>query len=329
MQRLTPELASRFAQAALGHVEREYPNKLDHVLLGDADAQTPSALHPLFFGSFDWHSCVHGYWLLARLLALQPELPAAAAIQALFTRRITPAAVAAESAYLERSSSRGFERPYGWAWLLALAQALPEPHATTLRPLATAFAARFQTYLPSLTYPLRAGTHGNTAFALVLALTHPDPALHSVIRSRAHHWFGADRDCPGWEPSGDDFLSSALIEALCMAHILPGSAFSDWLAGFLPRLEAGEPAALFRPATVSDRSDGKLAHLDGTNLSRAWCMRALANRVPSLAPPLLQAADAHIAASLPHVTGDYMGEHWLASFALLALEGLPGSAASG
>ena len=320
MHRLTPALASRFAEAALGHVEREYPNKLDHVLASSADVQPPRALHPVFFGSFDWHSCVHGYWLLARLLRLQPTLPQAGAIQALLARRITAEAVAGELAYLERPEARGFERPYGWAWLLALAQALPEPHAATLQPLARAFARRFESDLPKLTYPIRAGTHANTAFALVLAADDPDPALQALIRARAQDWFGADRDCPAWEPCGDDFLSSALIEALCMARLLPGDRFAPWLAGFLPRLAAGEPATLFHPATVSDRSDGKLAHLDGTNFSRAWCFRALATRLPALSTRLLPAADAHIAASLPHVTGDYMGEHWLATFALLALE---------
>ena len=321
MHRLTPTLASQFAQAALGHVEREYPNKLDHMLAGPADMQPPRALHPLFFGSFDWHSCVHGYWLLARLLRLQPALPEAAAIQALFARRITAEAVAGECAYLARPSARGFERPYGWAWLLALAQALPEPHAATLRPLTDAFATRLEAYLPKLTYPIRAGTHANTAFALVLALPYSNPALQALIRARASNWFGTDRDCPAWEPCGDDFLSSALIEALCMARVLPAEQFGAWLAGFLPRLGMGEPASLFQPAEVSDRSDGKLAHLDGTNFSRAWCFRALAASVPALAARLLPAADAHIEASLPHVTGDYMGEHWLASFALLALEG--------
>ena len=321
MQRLTPALASRFAQAALGHVEREYPNKLDHVLASPSDVQPPRALHPLFFGSFDWHSCVHGYWLLARLLRLQPGLPEAPAIRELFLRRITAAAVAGERAYLQRPSARGFERSYGWAWLLALSQALPELHAATLQPLAAAFAERFHGYLPKLTYPIRAGTHANTAFALTLASFYPDGALQALIRARASDWFGADRDCPAWEPCGDDFLSSALIEATCMARVLPPAEFGGWLAGFLPRLGAGEPASLFRPAEVSDRSDGKLAHLDGTNFTRAWGFRTLAARMPALAPRLLPAAEAHIEASLPHVTGDYMGEHWLASFALLALEG--------
>jgi hypothetical protein len=320
MQRLTADLASRFATAALGHVEREYPNKLDHVMAEEGDVQTPRALHPIFFGSLDWHSCVHGYWLLARLLRRVPDLPQAEAIRDLFARRITHDGVAGELAYLARPTSRGFERPYGWAWLLALSRELEGDAAATLRPLAMAFAARFRDFLPKLTYPIRTGTHFNTAFAMVLAF--PNAAEVPLVRERAQTWFGADRDCPAWEPGGDDFLSSALIEALFMSRVLPPAEFGVWLDGFLPRLAEGKPETLFRPAVVSDRSDGKLAHLDGTNLSRAWCFRALVDCVPSLAPVLLPAAELHLAASLPHVTGDYMGEHWLATFALLALEGL-------
>ncbi len=320
MQRLTPDLASHFARIALGHVEREYPNGISHVLAGPQDALTPRALHPVFYGSFDWHSCVHGYWLLARLLRVAPGLSEAAAIQALFARRITPEAVAGELAYFGRPTARGFERPYGWAWLLKLASELPASAATTLRPLTDAMVARFTDFLPRLTYPIRTGTHFNTAFALVLALDAADPALTALIQRRATDWFGADRDCPAWEPGGDDFLSSALTEALCMSRVLPAAAFRNWLDMFLPRLRLRQPTSLFQPATVSDRSDGKIAHLDGTNLSRAWCLRHLAATVPDLADTLLPSAEAHIAASLPHVAGDYMGEHWLATFALLALE---------
>lgn len=325
MQTLTPEIAAQFAATALGHVEREYPNKLDHVLTGDADAQGPRTLHPVFFGSFDWHSCVHGYWLLARLLRTVPNLPQAAAIRALFARRLTPEAVAGELAYLSRPSSIGFERPYGWAWLLMLSAELarhddPSP-AAALQPLASAFDGRFRTYLPKLTYPIRAGTHANTAFSVVLALEYADlhdPALASLLRRRAEDWFAADQDCPAWEPGGDDFLSSCLIEALCMARVLSSSAFASWFGQFLPRVQTGQPAALFIPATVSDRGDGKIAHLDGTNFTRAWCLRSLPPH-----PVLTAAAEAHIAASLPHIASDYMGEHWLATFALLALTATP------
>lgn len=320
MRELDLATASRFARIALGHVEREYPNKLDHVLDGPEDAKGPRALHPIFHGSFDWHSCVHGYWLLARLRRAFPELPERAAIERLFARQLTPENVAGELAYLARPSSRGFERPYGWAWLLMLAAELRIQGFGVLAPLADAFAARFTDWLPRATYPIRAGTHASSAFAVTLALSYADGPLASLLRDKARAWFANDRDCQAWEPSGDDFLSPALMEAECMRGVLPPDDFRPWLDAFLPRLGAREPRALFVPATVSDRSDGKIAHLDGLNLSRAWCFRGLAESVgPGLRAALLAAADAHLAASLPHVAGDYMGEHWLATFALLAL----------
>ena len=315
---LTSETAARFAGIALGHVRQEFPHKLDHVMDGPEDVLAPSELHPIFHGSFDWHSCVHGYWLLMRVRRLFPDLSVRARIDALFEEMLTPDRVAGELDYLDRAYSGGFERPYGWAWLLALhAEALRQEEpawAEALAPIAAAFAERFHLYLPRLTYPIRAGTHFNTAFALVLALEWAeanDEALAALIRARARAYFGNDRDCPGWEPGGDDFLSPALTEALLMRRVLGDGEFAAWYAAFLPRLDDGEPRTLFTPAFVSDRSDGKIAHLDGTNLSRAWCWRALGRP---------DAADAHLAASLPHVAGDYMGEHWLATFALLALE---------
>ncbi len=281
---LTEDLAERYAAVALGHVAREYPNKLDHVLEGPEDARTPRELHPIFHGSFDWHSCVHGFWTLARIFRLFPDNRRAGDIVALFDRSFTRPKVAQEVAYLTRLSAGGFERPYGWAWALMLAAELAradnEVWAEHYRPLERAFVARLEDFLPRLTYPVRAGTHGNTAFALVLAEEYArvagDAGLRELLRARARDWFGRDRDAPAWEPSGDDFLSPTLIEALCMKRLLPEDAFGAWFASFLPRLEAREPAALFEPAIVSDRSDGKIVHLDGVNLSRAWCMRALA-----------------------------------------------------
>jgi hypothetical protein len=236
--------------------------------------------------------------------------------------------VAGELAYLDRAYSGGFERPYGWAWLLALhgeAALQDRPDwAEALFPLAMAFGDRFEVYLPKLTYPIRTGTHANTAFALILALEWAQtrhPGLVRMIRQRALSWFGEDRNCPAWEPGGDDFLSSALIEALCMRRALDDGAFRTWISRFLPQLNDGVPTSLFTPATVSDRSDGKIAHLDGFNLSRAWCWRNLAGALePALAERARQSAQAHLDASLPHVEGDYMGEHWLATFALLALQ---------
>jgi hypothetical protein len=316
--RLTPETAARFAEIALGHVTREYPHKLDHVMDGPEDVLGPRYLHPIFFGSFDWHSCVHGYWLLLRVRRLFPDSPVATRIAALADEMLSPGNVEGELAYLDRAYTGGFERPYGWAWLLALhAEAQrheDRPWAQDLEPLARAFAERFHIYLPKLTYPIRVGTHFNSAFAMVLALEWAeanDGALAGLIRERARGWYGEDRDCQAWEPGGDEFLSPALTEALCMRRTLSEQQFRDWFARFLPKASAGEPRSLFTPAFVSDRSDGKIAHLDGLNLSRAWCWRALG---------FPEAAEAHIEASLPHVAGDYMGEHWLATFAMLALE---------
>lgn len=330
---LTPELAARFAALALGHVTREYPNKLDHVLRGAGDLRGPRALHPIFYGSFDWHSCVHGYWLLCTLLRTFPALPHAARIRALLDTHLTPANVAGELDYLDGAERATFERPYGWAWLLMLQAELSRHadddgrrRAETLAPLARAFAQRFLRYLPRATYPVRAGTHANSAFALALALEYAgrcrDDLLFGMVRDKARGWFGDDADYAPWEPSGEDFLSPALVEAECMRRMLRAPEFAAWLRRFLPRLARGEPAALFRPATVSDRTDGRIAHLDGLNLSRAWCFRSLAAALDAgdeRRAPLRAAADAHLRASLPHLAADYAGEHWLATFAVLAL----------
>jgi hypothetical protein len=313
------------AGIALAHVAKEYPHKLDHVLLCDEDAKPPRALHPLFFGSFDWHSCVHGWWMLLTLRRLISDTDEADQIAKLANDTFTRVKVAVELAYLDRPLSGGFERPYGWAWLLYLhleATRHSEDWASALEPLATAFAERLRAYLAILTYPIRVGTHFNTCFALVLSLEWADAfdrGLASAIRDRTRHWFGADRDCQAWEPGGDEFLSSALTEALCMARTHP-SLFPIWFEQFLPRVGAREPATLFMPAIVSDRSDGKIAHLDGLNLSRAWCWRGIAPLLPPTERSVAEAAaDEHLAAAMPHLSGDYMGEHWLASFALLAL----------
>ena len=325
---LDAPLAARLATIALGHVEREYPNKPGHVLNGPADARTPAALHPIFFGSYDWHSCVHAHWMLARLLRRFPGMAPAPSIRALFTRRLTAGAVAGEVAYLAAPGTRGFERPYGWGWLLALQAELArqpeEPWADILAPLAQAFAQRFRDFLPIATYPVRVGTHPNTAFGLLMAADAMASDL-PLLRATALRWYGADRDAPAWgEPSGDDFLSSTLVEAACMARLLPPADFAPWFGAFLPRIAEGQPATLFTPASVSDRTDGKIAHLDGLNLSRAWCWRRLAATLSPEDPrraPMEEAATRHLLAGLPHVAGHYMGEHWLASFAVLALEG--------
>jgi len=327
--RLTPEIASKFAGIALGHVTREYPNKLDHVLEGPADARGPRDLHPIFFGSFDWHSCVHGYWLLATLLRRAPGIPEASAIRALFDDAFTAAKVGGEVAYLARPSSRGFERPYGWGWLLKLQAELlahDAPWAAAHQPLADVFVQRFRDFLPKASYPIRTGVHSSTAFAIALAQDYAvaagDTVLTALFTDTCRAWYLADRDAPAWEPSGDEFLSATLMEAECLRRLLPPAEFAQWFAEFLPRAAQRQPASLFTPATVTDRSDGKIAHLDGLNFSRAWCWRELAGALPADHPlrPVAEAtAQEHMAASLPHVAGDYMGEHWLASFALLAL----------
>jgi len=323
--KLDAGLASRAARLALGHVRKEYPNKLDQVLLGDEDLAPPHVLHPIFYGSFDWHSCVHGWWTLLTVRRLFAAIPEAQAIADLSNDSFTAGKVGGELAFLERPLSRGFERPYGMAWLLYLhleASRHEEDWASELDPLARALAQRLRDYVEVLTYPIRVGTHFNTAFALVLSLEWAeqfDAGLAELIRNRSLHWFAADRDCQAWEPGGDEFLSSALIEALCMARAHPAE-FPEWFGRFLPRVAQRQPASLFEPAIVSDRSDGKIAHLDGVNLSRAWCWRSIAALLSDPERSVANAAaDEHLAAALPHIAGDYMGEHWLASFALLAL----------
>jgi hypothetical protein len=325
---LTPDQAGHFARIALAHIAREYPSKLDHVIGGKEDLRTPRELHPAFYGSFDWHSSVHGHWLLARLYRSCPDLAEAPRIRAVLDAHLDDETIAGELAYLARPSAGTFERPSGWAWLLALAAELAR-HDTAegrrwsaaLRPLADAFADRFRAFLPRATYPQRVGTHFNSAFAL--ALVAEWDGLRDLAAAKAREWYGRDADCQAWEPGGDEFLSPALAEAECMRRLLPRADFLAWLDRFLPRLASGEPATLFTPATVSDRSDGKIVHLDGLNLSRAWCWRALAASLEAgdgRRDSALDAAERHLDASLPHVAGDYMGEHWLATYAVLALD---------
>ncbi|MBB5698692.1 DUF2891 domain-containing protein [Sphingomonas yantingensis] len=329
MTQLDRDTAARFATMTFGHIDREYPNVLMHLLNGPEDAQTPSALHPIFYGSFDWHSCVHGWWQLLRLIRRFPDIDLTPAIRARADAMFVGEKVAGEVAYFLRPGAAGFERPYGWAWALALHGEAVRHDAgwgEALEPLARLLAERLATFLPRLTYPLRVGTHFNIAFALTLAWEWAearDAHLREAIVNAATGWFGGDRDCQAWEPGGDEFLSPALCEALLMSRVLGAGAFRDWFDGFLPRAASGDPATLFTPARVSDRSDGKIAHLDGLNLSRAWCWREIAAALGEVHPVAsLSEASAvrHLAASLPHLGDDYMGEHWLATFALLALD---------
>ena len=327
------EFAAAFACTALRSVATEYPYKLDQVLGGDDALRVPHVLHPLFHGSYDWHSCVHMHWMLARLLRLYPRHPHADATRRHFEQQLTVANVRGELAALAQPHQGSFERPYGWGWLLKLAAELnllaADDRAASgwldiLAPLAQAFADRFVDFLPRATYPTRAGTHGNSAFALLLALDYCETAqhraLHRLIAERANLWFGRDRRYPAeYEPSGDDFLSSGLVEATLMRRVVDGCSFADWWNQFRPTENAIR--SWLHPAKISDASDPKIVHLHGLNLSRAWCWRQL---LPELDDELRALAEEsierHLAVSLPAATqGAYVGTHWLASFALLAL----------
>jgi hypothetical protein len=324
--------ASHFARLALGCIQRELPNHIMHAISGPDDVRGPRALHPAFYGCFDWHSAVHGHWMLVRLLRARPDLPEAAAIRAALDANLTADHLAAEAAYFHGPHRQSYERPYGWAWLLQLATELhgwDDPDArrwsANLQPLTDLIVARYLAFFPRQTYPVRTGVHASTAFGFGFALDHARAVGHAelaaLIVERSMAYYAADRDAPAaWEPSGEDFLSPSLVEADLMRRVLPPAELAPWLHAFLPR---GLPPALRQPAIVSDRSDGKLAHLDGLNLSRAWCLRAVAAALPPDDPlrlALAASADAHAAAGLSHVaTGDYMGEHWLASFAVYLL----------
>jgi hypothetical protein len=306
------------ARLPLDCLRREYPHKLDHVAASDRDVQTPRVLHPAFYGAFDWHSAVHGHWTLACLLRSEPDLPERREIEALFDETLTAANLATEAAYL--AAHPRFERTYGWAWLLELARALRGSRwAAAIEPLETVVIDHYLAFLPKQTYPIRTGVHPNTAFGLALALDHAraigHTALERLVVERALTYFGGDADAPAaWEPGGEDFFSPVLLEADLMRRIIPD--FPAWLARFLPAL----PPALASPVTPTDRSDGKLAHLDGLNLSRAWCMTAIAAALPdghALRAPLARAAALHEQAGLAAVaTGEYAGDHWLATFAV-------------
>jgi hypothetical protein len=297
-------LAAAFARVARTNVQREYPRRLDQLHTA-ADAEwRPRVLHPAFFGSYDWHSSVHMHWLLARLLRLFPALEGE--IAPTLDRHLTERNMAAELAFFRLPGSATFERPYGWAWLLELQgelRRLGRWHAP-LEPLAGELAHRFRAYIASLPYPVRAGTHGNTAFACLLA---HDYGLEDEVEAAARRWYSADRDYPAaYEPSADDFLSPALVEAVLMKKVLQAQEFAGWFAAFLPQL-----GPLAEPPRVTDHADPKQSHLDGLCLSRAWCFRLLGFE---------ELSSLHLRAGLPHVVGgNYAGEHWLATFAALAL----------
>ena len=316
MRTMNLDLATRFAQSTLGHVSREYPNGLSLYLDGPAEV-TPSGLHPIFYGSFDWHSCVHGWWQLLRIARLYPEL--ARNIYERASSTFTSENALGELDYLQKNP--GFERPYGWGWFLALhgeVSLQSELWKAILDPIAALLSQRLKDYLHRLSYPVRAGTHANTAFALVLAYQWAqkhDPELASVLSDWATDRFKGDIAVTHQEPSGEDFLSPTLTEALLMARVLPDRDFQSWFAHFMP----DPPANLFTPVTVSDRNDGRIGHLDGLNISRAWCWRNLAPKISGFSDKADQAFESLMRAALPHLEANYMSEHWLCSFALLAM----------
>jgi len=313
---VTAEQARAFAATALTNVVRPYPRHVAHLMSGPGEELEPRKLHPAFYGSYDWHSAVHMHWLLVRVLRLHPAPQHRSQITEVLDAHLAPQALAGELRYFESAAGRTFERPYGWAWLLELQAELlrlgNRRWSDALQPLAAELARRMARFVSGAPYPIRAGSHGNTAFACVLGLdyarTANDEKLESEIEAAALRWYKADRDAPlAYEPSLDDFLSPALTEAALMRQVLPPHEFRAWLQGFFPT----DPAILLRPPVVADRADPKQSHLDGLCLSRAWCFQRLG--YPDI-------ARRHLEAGLPHVSGgDYVGEHWLASFAALAL----------
>ncbi|HEX3147920.1 MAG TPA: DUF2891 domain-containing protein [Gemmataceae bacterium] len=332
---LSREQASAFAKLALTAVQKEYPNKPEHVLGGPADVKGPKALHPAFFGSYDWHSSVHGHWLLVRLLKLFPDLVEAKEMRTVLERHLTATNLKAEAEYFGRKESKSFERPYGWAWLLKLAEELHgwndpdgKSWAANLQPLVDIIVARYLDFFPKQTYPIRTGVHPNTAFGLTFAHDFAtvvgNKKLRELVEERAKAYFAQDADAPAkWEPGGADFFSPTLMEADLMRHILPAEEFRKWLVKFLPGAATTTPTSLFEPATVTDRTDPQLVHLDGLNLSRAWCMKSIAGALAVDDPArkvLAESAARHAEAGLKHLaSGDYAGEHWLASFAVYLL----------
>lgn len=335
--RFPESAAARFAGLALACVHQEYPNKIAHVLGSDADVQPPRVLTPAFFGCYDWHSSVHGHWLLARLARSYPAAAFAAPARAALARSLTPGHIAAEVRYLNGAGRASFERPYGLAWLLQLAAELREWDATparewsaALRPLEEAAASRIADWLPKLSKPIRIGEHDQTAFAFGLMLDWARRAgraeFESLLASRIRAFHLADRACPfAWEPSGQDFLSPCLAEADLMRRVLPSNEYASWLEGFLPGIPAGDTPGWLEVAVVTDPSDPKLAHLDGLNLSRAWMLEGMAAALPPgdrRLAALRGAAARHREAGLRAVTGEhYEGGHWLGSFAVYLTTG--------
>jgi hypothetical protein len=339
--KLTPAVASNFARIALRCVSKEYPNKPDHVFNDENDLLSPKAMHPSFYGCFDWHSSVHGHWMLVKILRLFPDLPESSQIRIALGANLTADNIRREVQYLDQPGRKSFERTYGWAWLLKLAEELQgwddkqgREWSRNLDPLVQAIVSRYQDFLPKQTYPIRTGVHPNTAFGISFALDYAramkNQKLEEVLAERSMTYFAADKDAPfSWEPGGEDFFSPGLMEADLMRKILEPARFRSWFHDFAPTLIGESPKNILTPAVVSDRSDPKIVHLDGLNLSRAWCMFGIASSLPANDPLksiLLASAKKHADDALAHVaSGNYEGEHWLASFAVFMLSQSPDS----
>lgn len=324
--------AARFAHLALACLHQEYPAKISHVMASEADTLPPHLLTPAFYGCFDWHSDVHGHWLLVRLLRLFPDAPFAKDARASLAASLTPKNIAGEVDYIQRADRAEFERPYGLAWLLQLSAELrswddPQGHqwAAALVPLEMLSAAKLKSWLPKLHYPIRIGEHEQTAFAFGLiwdwAGVARDAQMKVLLVDAAERFYRGDRNCPlSYEPSGQDFLSPCLAEADFMRRVLEPEAFGKWLGGFLPQIPTRAGTEWLQPGVVTDRADPKLAHIDGLNLSRAWMLEGIAHglkQTDKRVPALLAAAGSHRAVALPAVTGEhYEGGHWLGTFAV-------------
>ena len=327
--------ADKFARLALAGLDREYPNKPGEVLAGAQDLKSPRAMHPAFFGCFDWHSSVHGHWMLVRLLRQFPGMTNAPEIRTRLAAHLTAANLASEAAYFEPKDNRSFERMYGWAWALRLAAELhawndpdSQQWEQNLAPQEQKVVAWTMDYLPRLTYPIRTGVHPDTAFALAQILDYArtvgNTELEQLIVARAKSYYSADRDYPtSYEPSGEDFFSPGLNVADLMRRVLSRDEFSCWLDGYLPGLHAGKLGAWATAAEVSDLTDARIVHLVGLNLTRAWTMQGVVSVLVPEDPRrkvLEAAAHAHTVAGLKLVfSGNYEGEHWLATFAVYLL----------
>jgi len=322
--------ANQLIELPLHCVENEYPNKLGQTIGSDEDLQSPEALHPIFYGCFDWHSAVHGYWSMVTLVKQFPDMEKADRVKEILQKNITAKNVSKELEYFQKDINKSYERTYGWAWLLKLSEALhtwddpmAKQLAENLQPLTDEIVSKYKEYLPKLVYPIRVGEHANTAFGLAFAWDYANATentqLQILISKRAKEFYLNDEGCPmTWEPSGYDFLSPCLEEVDIMRRVLPKEEFTGWLDSFLPTLE--DKNYQLEPGKVGDRSDGKLVHLDGLNFSRAWVLYGLANQYPEY-EYLKNVANQHISYSYPNLVGDtYEGGHWLASFAIYALQ---------